>query len=57
MTDQFFSRLLTFARQNKSIKFIKNIDDCSVEVELDNGQVDNLSIEEVFNITMPTNER
>ena len=37
MSDQFYSRLVSFARQNKDVKLIKNVVDNKVEVELNDG--------------------
>jgi len=51
MTDQYYSRLLSIARQNKSIRFIKNIKDDQIEVELYDGTAQWLPFEEVINYT------
>lgn len=37
MSDQFYSRLVSFARQNKGVKLIKNVENNKVEVELNDG--------------------
>lgn len=37
MSDEYYSRLLTFARQNKDVKSIKEIKDNKLLVELSNG--------------------
>ena len=48
MTDQYYSRLLSIARQNKNIKFIKDIKDNKIHVELNDGNVGWMNWEEVF---------
>ena len=49
MTDQYYSRLLSIARQNKNVRFIKNIKDDRIEVEMDDGSAQWLPFEEVIN--------
>lgn len=49
MTDTYYSRMLALARQNKGIKFIKNIKDNQIEVEYNNGRSDWLDWDEVMN--------
>lgn len=49
MSDTYYSRLLAIARQNKGIRFIKNIENNKIEVELDNGQTEKLPFEQVIN--------
>jgi len=40
MSDEYYSRLLSIARQNKGIRFIKDIDNDKIEVELDDGTIE-----------------
>ena len=49
MSDQYYSRLLAIARQNKGIRFIKNIKNDKIEVEFDNGLSEVLTFEEIIN--------
>lgn len=49
MTDEYYSRLLAIARQNKGIRFIKNIKENQIEVELDNGYTEWKAFEDVIN--------
>lgn len=49
MTDEYYSRLLAIARQNKGIKFVKNIKDNQIEVELDSGSTEWRPFDEVVN--------
>lgn len=49
MTDQYYSRLLSIARQNKNIRFIKNVKDDLIEVELTDGSAEWLPWDTVMN--------
>jgi hypothetical protein len=49
MSDVYYSRLLAIARQNKGIRFIRNIENNQILVELDNGNISTLPFEEVIN--------
>ena len=48
MTDQYYSRLLSIAKQNKGVKFIKDIKDNRLYVEMNDGSSGWLNWEEVF---------
>jgi len=50
MSDQYYSRLLALAKQNKGIKFIKNIKDDLIEVELDNGISEWMNFNDVIGV-------
>lgn len=49
MTDQYFSRLLAIARQNRNIKFIKNLDSNTVTVEMMDGSEQDMGWHDVLN--------
>lgn len=49
MSDEYYSRLLCIARQNKGLKFIKNIKDNIVEVILDDGTTEYRDFEAIIN--------
>jgi len=51
LTDQYYSRLLSIVRQNKNIKFINDIKNNKIYVELFNGMQDVLDWEDVFDYT------
>lgn len=57
MTDQYYSRLLAFARQNKSIKFIKNLENDTVEAVMNDGSTQQFPWEDVFMCNEPLNEQ
>lgn len=48
MSDSYYARLLSIARQNKNIKFIKNIKDNNIEVEFNDGRAEWLPWEDVM---------
>lgn len=52
MSDAYYSRLLSIARQNKNIRFIKNIKDDRIEVELYDGSAEWMPFEEVINYNL-----
>jgi len=49
MSDEYYSRLLSIARQNKRIKFIKNIENDMIEVELDDGTIEWRDFNDIIN--------
>ena len=49
MSDEYYSRLLSIARQNKCIKFIKNIENDMIEVELDDGTIEWRDFNDIIN--------
>ena len=49
MSDEYYSRLLSIARQNKGIKFIKNIENDMIEVELDDGTIEWRDFNDIIN--------
>ena len=49
MSDEYYSRLLAIARQNKGLKFIKNIEKNMVEVELEDGSTEFREFETIIN--------
>lgn len=56
LSDEYYSRLLAIARQNKGIKFVKNIKNNQIEVELENGLSEWKPFEEVINYKTIVNE-
>ena len=49
MSDQYYSRLLSTARENKSVKNIKEIKDNQIHVELLDGSSSWMDWDDVFN--------
>lgn len=49
MSDEYYSRLLAIARQNKGVRFIKNIDNDMIEVELDDGSIEWRGFDSIIN--------
>lgn len=48
MTDQYYSRLLSTARENKKVKIIKEIKDNQIHVELTDGSSSWMDWEDIF---------
>lgn len=55
MSDQYYSRLLSIARQNKNVKFIKDIQDNSIIAEMNDGTEQTLDWNDVFDYTKVLN--
>lgn len=55
MTDQYYSRLLSIARQNKNVKFIKDIQDNTIIAEMNDGSEQIIDWNEVFDYTKVLN--
>ena len=56
VTDEYLSRLQAIARQNKGIKFIRDIKNDRIEVGLEDGRSEWKSFEEVVNYKSVINE-
>ena len=57
MSDQYYSRLLAIIRQNKGIKFIKNIENNTVEAVLNDGSTQHYPWEDLFSYKDVLNEQ
>lgn len=57
MTDQYYSRLLAIARQNKNIKFIKDIKNNTIETIMNDGSTQHYDWEDVFSYEKVLNEQ
>lgn len=57
MTDQYYSRLLAIARQNKNIKFIKDIKNNTIETIMNDGSTQHYAWEDVFSYEKVLNEQ
>ena len=49
ISDQYYSRLLTIAKENKNIRSIRNIEDNQIEAEMIDGSIRIFEWDEVMN--------
>ena len=49
ISDQYYSRLLAIAKENKNIRSIRNIEDNQIEAEMVDGSIQIFEWDEVIN--------